>query len=142
MTSLEALADALAAVCATAAGVERAYAFAPDAVAPPCVVVRFPELVEYGLSFGGVAGTTAWTFPVLGLAARADARNGQRALARFFDAQAAALVGVLEMDPSLGGVCDGLEVGRAERFGEYDVNGVAYVGMLLVCRVITSGPLG
>lgn len=136
---LQAIGDGLKAALEAVDGLERVYTWMPDSVAPPCVVVGFPERVEYQGTFGAV-GMTTWLFPITLYASRADALNGQRILAAWLDASGPASVrAALEADPTLGGACDTVLIQPAADFGAYDVAGTPYLGMRERVQVVTSG---
>lgn len=127
---VQAVADALADALGAVAGFERAYAWVPDLIEPPCIVVGFPKFAPWQPTMSR-AGVKRWRLDVTAIVARTDAINGQRLLAAALDAGTGTdLVGAVEADPTLGGACDTLivleDVGG---YGEMKVGDTSYLGI-------------
>jgi hypothetical protein len=105
LTNLAAIMDAIAAAITDADITERAYAYPAESLSPPCVVVGYPDTIEFDLTYQ--RGADRAEIPVYFVLGRVTERTARDRLAEVI----AGATGIKEtLDGDLGGLCDSLRV--------------------------------
>jgi hypothetical protein len=113
-------------------------AYVRDIADVPVAMVGGPDPLEYDKTFG--RGHDDYTFPVMVFAARVSDEDSQTQLDAYLDPfGASSIKAAIEADSTLGGVVDDLRVTGAREYGPQDINGVMYLGAVLLVEVMASG---
>lgn len=127
---------ALQTAIATIPGLQ-AEKYVRDVATPPVAMVGGPE-TEYDKTFG--RGHDDHTIPVMIFASRASDVDGQAQLDSYLDPYGtSSLKAAIEADSTLGGVVDDLRVTETRDYGAHEINGVTYLGAVLMVHVMASG---
>lgn len=136
MADVTAVLEAVAAKVSGIGGL-RAFAYAPDSIAPPTAVVEI-DRVEYDSNF--VRGCDELMVRISVFVSRADDRSGLAKLKTFMAGSGAGSVkAAVEADPTLGAVVETLNVDSVDQIGARQVGDVWYYGCDLNLRVWTRG---
>lgn len=132
--NIGAIRDGIKTRLATISGL-RAYDTVPDTIAIPAAVVGAPELIDFNAVMGG--SKNRYTIPVRIFASRASDRSGQDKIDAYLAAAGASSVrAAIQGDQTLAGIVDYCVVDQARNYGVFDVAGVEYFGVELVCTIL------
>jgi hypothetical protein len=124
---MDAIADALGSITGL-----RAYGWPLESIAPPAVIVGYPESIDYDYTFGGTK--TEATFPAWLVVGRVSDRTARDTLSSYLSVGGASELKA-ELDGDLGGACDTARVVNAAP--DYiDLAGVPYLAARLDIHVI------
>lgn len=113
-------------------------AYIRDIADVPVAMVGGPDPLEFDQTFG--RGSDEYDFPVIVFASRVDDEGGQSQLDSYLDPFGAlSLKAAIESDSTLGGVVEDLRVQRVQDYGPHEINGVQYLGAVLIVHVMASG---
>jgi len=113
-------------------------AYVRDIADVPVAMVGGPDPLEYDKTFG--RGHDDYTFPVMIFSSKVSDEESQENLDSYLDPYGSkSLKAAIESDPTLGGVVDDLRVTEAREYGPQDINGVLYLGAVLIVSVMASG---
>lgn len=136
MGKLSDIRAALQAAVATITGLQ-AEKYVRDVASVPVAMVGGPE-TQYDKTFG--RGHDDHTFPIMVFASRASDVDGQAQLDSYLDPFGdLSIKAAIEADSTLGGVVDDLRVVETRDYGPHDINGVTYLGAVLVVHVMAPG---
>lgn len=135
MSSLVGIRQGLADNLATIPGLRTSW-WAPDNPTPPIAVI-VPENVEYDAAFQ--RGADTYTFRIIVIAQRADARNAQSTLDSFcVPSGATSIKAAVESDKTLGGNADSCRVTNLTDYGPLAVGDTQYLAATFTVSVISS----
>jgi hypothetical protein len=127
---------ALQTAIATVPGLQ-AEKYVRDVANVPVAMVGGPD-TEYDKTFG--RGHDDHTIPIMVFASRASDVDGQDQLDSYLDPfGASSIKAAIEADSTLGGVVDDLRVERSTDYGAHEVNGITYLGAVLMVHVMAPG---
>lgn len=113
------------------------YGYVPDSVAVPCFYVGGVE-IDYDLTMG--RGSDELTVICVVLVSASSDQSGQEKLDAYLKGSGpGSLKAAIEADPTLGGICDYVEVARAQGYGFHQVGATNYLGAELVVNVVGDG---
>lgn len=112
-------------------------AYVRDIADVPVAMVGGPD-IEFDKTFG--RGHDDYTIPIMVFASRVSDEDSQVRLDAYLDPfGASSIKAAIEADSTLGGVVDDLRVIETREYGPQDINGVTYLGAVLVVGVMASG---
>lgn len=127
----------LAAAIATVPGIQ-AEAYVRDIANVPVAMVGGPDPIEYDKTYG--RGHDDMTFPIILFSSRVSDVDSQTTIDAYLDPfGASSLKQAIEADPTLGGVVEDLRVESTREYGPQEVNGVTYLGAVLIVSVMSPG---
>jgi len=114
------------------------YAYIPESLEWPAVVVGMPERIEYTLTYGPVGLT--WQIPVRLYAARWDAQTAQETIDQYVAATGSQSIrAALEDGTSTpSSAWHFVKVVDCRDFGAYRIADVDYIGCELLVEVVTT----
>lgn len=137
MGKIATIREALATAVATIPGLQ-AEAYVRDIANVPVAMVGGPDPVEYDKTFG--RGHDDMTFPIMIFSSRVSDEEAQETLDAYIDPYgASSLKAAIESDSTLGGVVEDLRVTGTQEYGPQDINGVTYLGAVLLVSVMSPG---
>lgn len=115
----------------------RAMGYTPDSVDPPLAFV-LPETIAFDQDFG--RGCDRLDLTVRLIVSRADDLAGQALLDPYLNGSGAASVKrAVELDETLGGLVDTLQVVEARNYGGFEIAGVAFYGVDFAVSIWARG---
>jgi hypothetical protein len=113
-------------------------AYVRDVADVPVAMVGGPDPIEYDKTFG--RGHDDYTFPIMIFASRVSDEEAQETLDAYIDPYgASSLKAAIESDSTLGGVVHDLRVTGTQEYGPQDINGILYLGAVLIVQVMAPG---
>lgn len=137
MGKIEDIREGLAAAIRAVEGLQ-AEPYARDIASVPVAMVGGPDPLEFDKTFG--RGHDDYVFPVIIFSSRTVEEVGQHTLDAYLDPFGPLSVKTaIEADSTLGGVVEDLRVESAREYGPHDINGVTYLGAVLVVAIMAPG---
>jgi hypothetical protein len=113
-------------------------AYVRDIADVPVAMVGGPDPIEYDKTFG--RGHDDMTFPIMIFASRVSDEEAQENLDAYLDPYGtSSLKAAIESDSTLGGVVEDLRVTGTQEYGPHDINGILYLGAVLLVSVMSPG---
>lgn len=135
--NLSAVRSAIASAASSVTPALNTYAYVPTSVSLPCFYIGSIELA-YDQTFGRGNDDIVLTCVVL-VSATSD-QSGQAQLDAYLNGSGTnSLKAAIEVDETLGGTCDNVQVARAQNYGYHTVDSVQYLGAELVVQVTGDG---
>lgn len=131
LVNLGAVMDAIATTCTGASLAPRAYPYPADTISPPCVVVGYPVLLSFDMTYQ--RGADQADIPVYFVVGRPNELAARTALSAIL-ADATSVKSAL--DGTLGGVVSSLRVTDC-RVMELEVNTVTYLAAVFNAEVLS-----